>query len=230
MPSLTNYDKYLLTRPLFATFAREKSGIPIMRKNSIPEETFSSVSLINISNLTKKTAKRNGLITTFVADNVLNRLWNNPLDKVWLFKRCFAMMTPDFSVEPNMDTPTIRNNIYRNRWLGCTWQQYGVLTIPTISWATSETYNLCFSGVEKGSIVAISTLGCKTNTTLFLPGYKVMMRIINPPIVIVFGGVIKGMFGNLVPFDYSENFAADTKYEQLHFFEPKRSLLIKEGN
>ena len=33
--------------------------------------------------------------------------------------------------------------------------------IPTISWSGARSYEFCFDGVEKGSIVAVGMIGCK---------------------------------------------------------------------
>lgn len=84
-------------------------------------------------------------------------------------------------------------NVYRNRFIGAFWQSNGINVIPTISWANSDTYFICFSGVEKGSIVAISTLSAKTSTKLFMKGYKEMLRTIKPRKIICYGEYIDGM-------------------------------------
>ena len=67
-----------------------------------------------------------------------------------------------------MNINDIRFNVYRNRWIGCMLQEKGYKVIPTIQWALEDTYDICFSGVEKGSVIIISTLGCIHNKDTFI--------------------------------------------------------------
>ena len=59
-------------------------------------------------------------------------------------------------------------NVAKNRWVGAFWQEHGLIVIPTISWGKPSTFDYCFDGDEEGSIVAISTLGCKNAKRDFL--------------------------------------------------------------
>ena len=51
---------------------------------------------------------------------------------------------------------------------------------------TPSTFDYCFDGVEEGSIVAISTLGCKKAKRNFLVGYEEMKKRIRPIAIICF--------------------------------------------
>ena len=106
---MTNYDLYLVTRPLFAKFERE-NGIPVVRNIHLNVENCKS---INFSNLAK--ADHNSLVLMFHHDKKLNVLWNDPLKFVRKFKDCSAVLTPDFTVQSGMDLELIRMNIYKNR-------------------------------------------------------------------------------------------------------------------
>ena len=48
-------------------------------------------------------------------------------------------------------------NIFRNRWCGAYWASKGIRVIPSVNWGDESTFDFCFDGVEKGSIVAVST-------------------------------------------------------------------------
>lgn len=226
---MTNYEKYLVTRPLFARFDYE-NDIPVIRKQNIKQESLEKGSPLNFSNLAK--FKSNSIILTFHHDKRLNALWNNPLNYVRKFKNCLAVLTPDFTVQPGMDIELIRMNIYKNRWLGCTWQQYGVDVIPTISWAGPETYDICFSGITPKSIVAISTIGCQKDNEkkAFLDGYNELLRRKEPSLILVYGSLIDGMKGRILPIEYREGFGLEEKYEQVSLFDLSRILDVKEGD
>ena len=222
---MTNYDAYLVTRPLFAKFDRE-NGMPVIKKKNPKQMNIEQGKFLNLSNLKK--ANENSIILTFVDDNKLNRLWNNPLNYVSKFRGCLAVITPDFTIQKKMDLPLISSNVYKNRWLGCTYQQYGINVIPSISWAGKETYDICFSGFETNSIVAISTIGCrgKSERKVFLEDYNELLKRKSPSLVICYGGIIRGMSGRILPVEYKEGFS-NRKYEYTPLFEMSKILDLK---
>ena len=127
-----------------------------------------------------------------------------------------------------MNMNDIRHNVYMNRWLGVTWQNYGVSIIPTIGWAGKHTYDVCLSGVEFGTPVVISTLGCQTHKKDFLDGFNEMKKRINPSIIIVFGDMIDGMTGRFLHFKYIDSF--NKKNRQQPFKGMLGVFEIKEDN
>ena len=139
-----------------------------------------------------------------------------------------AICTPDFSINQKMDINRIRNNIYKNRWLGCTWQDNGCIALPTMSWTTQETYDLCFSGIEQGGIVVISTLGVKENLPIFIAGLEEMKRRIHPEIIIVYGDMKEEMTGKFINFKYEEAFNKNKYYKQQRLFNVSPVFEIKE--
>lgn len=137
-------------------------------------------------------------------------LWNQPLKRIPLFQTCAAVATPDFSAYTSMNPNEIRHNVYKARWLGRTWQNYGCIVLPTVGWADAQTYDVCFSGIEQGSPVVISTLGCTRNTESFLTGFNEMKKRLMPSIIIVYGCMIKGMSGKFIHFNYQDSFATNS--------------------
>ena len=114
------------------------------------------------------------------------------------------------------------------RWLGVTWQNYNCVVLPTVGWADPNTFDICFSGLEYGSVVVISTLGCKDNSEVFLRGFKELKARVNPPLIIVFGNMIKGMTGTFLNFGYTEAFSQPDCYEQLRFEGISKIFTIRE--
>lgn len=222
---MDNYEAYLVNRPLFSKFDRE-NGIPVIRKNNPKLINIEQGKFLNFSNLKK--VNENSIVLTFIDDKKLNRLWNNPLNYVSKFRKCMAVISPDFTIQKKMDPPLVTANIYKNRWLGCTYQQYGVNVIPSISWADKETYDICFSGFESNSIVAVSTIGCRgeSERKVFLDGYNELLKRKSPSLVICYGGVISGMTGKILPVEYKEGFD-NKKYEYIPLFEISKVLDLK---
>ncbi len=78
----------------------------------------------------------------------------------------------------------------------------GLTVIPTVSWSTPRSFEFCFDGIEKGSIVAVGTLGCKNNKRNFMRGYNEMLERIKPSKIIVFDKPFPEMTGEIVYVDY----------------------------
>lgn len=96
-------------------------------------------------------------------------------------------------------------NVYKNRWLGAYWQSKGLTVIPTVSWSLAQSFEFCFDGIEKGSIVAVSTVGCLKSRLNFLRGYNELLNRIEPEKVICYGKIFKEMDGNIISVPYNRN-------------------------
>lgn len=223
-----NYIYYLVTRPLFSKFKRENDQ-PVVRSLNVSESELEKGEPLNFTNIAK--CKSNSIITMFHDDYKINCLWNNPLKYVRKFKNCLAVLTPDYTIQDGMDIEMIRMNTYRNRWLGCTWQQYGVNVIVTASWAGPETYDICFSGITYGAIVAVSTIGClgDKERKMFLDGYKELLKRKKPSLILVYGTLIDGMEGKILPIDYKDGFSSNNRYVQIPLIELSKIITLEDG-
>lgn len=67
-------------------------------------------------------------------------------------------------------------NTFRSRWCGAYLQSKGIKVIPTVAWGEPNTFWFCFDGIEKGSIVAVSTLGVRKEKALFMQGYNELVQ------------------------------------------------------
>lgn len=86
--------------------------------------------------------------------------------------------------------------------------QQGLRVVPTVNWGTKESFDFCFSGIEKGSIVAVSTYmfhehgNHADQKELFLNGYRELLKRIEPEYVICYSEPFPEMEGNLIYIDY----------------------------
>lgn len=223
---LSEYEKYKVIRPIIGECEYDRFNMPIIRKTDYSEHEWNKLSAIGIKSASPRTADKNTLVIMHAYDKELLRLWNNPLNKIGLFHGFAAVATPDFSFYPPMNENEIRHNVYMSRWLGVTWQNYNCNVLPTIGWALPDTYDICFSGIEYGSVVIISTLGCSEYKEAFLDGFNEMKRRINPPLIIVVGDMIEGMTGTFLNYKYTDTFAP--KYKQLEIDGLLKVFTIKE--
>lgn len=95
-------------------------------------------------------------------------------------------------------------NTFRSRWCGAFLQANGVKVIPTLAWGGPETFWFCFDGIEQNAVVAVSTIGVRTEKDLFLQGYNEMLRRLKPSKVICYGKPFDEMKGNIIEVDYAK--------------------------
>ena len=105
-------------------------------------------------------------------------------------KQFGVVLAPDFSLYTDFPRVAQIWNVYRSRWLACYWIENGVNVIPTITWGDESSFDFCFEGVPKHSIVAISGMGSRKAKTkeAYLKGFKEMVRRLEPQTIIVYGG------------------------------------------
>ena len=151
-------------------------------------------------NYAKTKKDKNTGIHFFVDDYQFERVWNNPEKYVGILADYDCILSPDFSLYMDMPMPMKIWNVYRSRQVGAYYQSRGLRVIPTISWAEKETFEFCFKGIPKESIVAISTIGVKQNEDarkIWEDGVAEMIRQIEPSTIIVYGGKLEFDYGDI---------------------------------
>lgn len=145
-------------------------------------------------NYAKSSEDKNKGIHFFLDDYQFERLWNSPEDYVELLSEYDCIFSPDFSLYMDMPFAMKIWNVYRSRLIGQFYQQQGINVIPTISWAEAETFEFCFDGIPKGSIVAVSTIGVKRENDayeIWKNGMDAMIEKIEPSTILVYGGEVE---------------------------------------
>lgn len=137
----------------------------------------------------------------FVDDYQFNRLWTNPDAYLEKLRRFQYVFTPDFS--PYADFPKAVQvfNHFRKHWIGAYLQENGVRVIPTVTWSYPPSYDFCFDGEPKNSVVAISSVGCmksKRNKQMLIDGYNEMVKRLEPSCIIFYGMVPDECTGNII--------------------------------
>lgn len=129
----------------------------------------------------------------FVDDYQFVRVWNSPDKYIPLLKRFAAVLAPDFSTYTDMPRAMQIYNHYRKHWVARYLTDSGITVIPTISWSTPDSYEWCFEGEPRNSVVAISTVGCMKRDAreLFFMGFDEMKRRLCPTKIICYGAEIE---------------------------------------
>ena len=148
-----------------------------------------------------KSSKEKGVgIHFYVDDYQFERVWNAPEKYIDILCEYDCILSPDFSLYMDMPMPMKIWNIYRSRQIGAYYQNQGIRVIPTISWAEEETFEFCFQGIPKGSIVSVSTIGVKQDEDameIWESGMREMIRVIEPSTILVYGGKLDFDYGDI---------------------------------
>ena len=95
----------------------------------------------------------------FIHDYQFERIWQRPIRYAEVLKKFEFCLTPTFSLYGDMPKALKIYNVYRNRWCGRFWQDFGIRAIPALVWTYQEDLDYCLLGIPKHSTIAISTMG-----------------------------------------------------------------------
>ena len=157
-------------------------------------------------NYAKTNANKNVGVHFYVDDYQFERVWNYPEKYVDVLLEYDCILSPDFSLYMDMPMPMKIWNVYRSRQIGAFYQSMGIKVIPTLSWAEAETFEFCFRGIPKGSIVSVSTVGVKNSEeamAIWSDGMKEAIKQIEPSMVLEYGGDIGFDYGDISVKRYS---------------------------
>lgn len=126
----------------------------------------------------------------FEDDYRFERIWRQPRRYLPLLKAYGGAVAPDFSVYRDMPLVQQMYNVFRSRCLGYWWSRQGITVVPNVRWGDARTYEFCFDGIPKHSVVAVGTHGCVRSAIdkrYFSEGFEAMLDRVSPTTVIVYG-------------------------------------------
>ena len=187
-------DSYNLDLIDFENSTNDFWQMPVIQNdNFIPDDIIGF-------NYAKSSKDKNVGIHFYLDDYQFERIWNKPEDYVDILKQYECILSPDFSLYMDMPMPMKIWNIYRSRLIGQYYQSQGIKVIPTLSWAEEETFEFCFEGIPKGSIVSISTIGVKKNKEalkIWKTGVDELIKRIEPSTILIYGGKLDYDYGDI---------------------------------
>ena len=190
-----------------------------MPKIKNEEVDLENIELVGYDKLSS--SKDNQIVHFFLDDYKFEVMWNDPLPRAQRLKSHKAVLAPNFSVYTEMPMAMKIYNTFRSRWCGAYLQSNGVKVIPTLAWGGPETFWFCFDGIPKNSVVAVSTVGVRTEKDLFMQGYNEMLRRIKPSKIICYGKSFEDMKGDIIEIDYTKTNNLDKTADTSHSFIKK---------
>ena len=136
----------------------------------------------------------------FLHDYQFERVWKYPDRYIDVLKKFAFVLSPDFSPYADMPKALKVYNVYRNRWCGRFWQEYGIKVIPTVTWSSQDTLEYCMDGIPKYSTIAISTMGEGrwAKWSQLRKNWDYIMQTLEPETVLLYGKDLKELKGNVV--------------------------------
>ncbi len=202
MTSIEMRGNALFRRNEFATVGQWQ--IPLIERQDIDLENVDLISYSDIR-FNDNVHNRNKGVHFFVDDYRFEGVYRNPEKSLGRLSQYKFLLTPDYSTYSDMNYWRQIESVAHNRWVGAFWQDQGQIVIPTISWSDERSFDFCFDGIEKHSIVAVGMIGCRRCKVEFIRGYNEMLNRIEPDAIICFGNPFKEMEGRIIPIDYCKS-------------------------
>ena len=143
-------------------------------------------------NFAMSAKEKNKGVHFFIHDYQFERVWSNPDRYCEILSKFPYVLSPDFSLYSDMPLVMQMWKHYQKQWMGSYMQSFGINVIPTIAWSDERSYEFCFLGCPKNSIVAVSSVGTQKNNEFkegFLKGFNMMIEKLNPTTVLLFGKI-----------------------------------------
>ncbi len=147
-----------------------------------------------------------GYVHFYLHDSRYGDILKNPKKYDSILGKFDGIVTPDPTIIIGRSRCLHVMATYYNRAIGCYEQRRGLPVVPNVRWGDPSTYEFCFLGIPKHSIVAISTHGAiardvKTGSLLrryFKMGLDEMLVQLEPSDVLVYGFMPSDIFGDCI--------------------------------
>ncbi|MCM1523377.1 MAG: DUF4417 domain-containing protein [Ruminococcus sp.] len=179
-----------------------KWDIPAIKKQTVPLDNLRLIPCSDTRSGDKPENRACG-VHFFVDDYRFTSIYNYPERSLKKFSQYAFLLTPDYSAYNEMDHWRQLESVAHSRWVGAFWQSKGLTVIPSVTWSDARSCSFCFDGIEKNSVVAVATIGCKSSRLSFMRGYNAMLERIEPSAVICCGKPFPEMDGSLIEVPYS---------------------------
>lgn len=132
-----------------------------------------------------------GAVHFFLNDHQFESVWRRPVQTLTGLKNTWSVaLGPDFSLF--YDCPLVMQlwNTYRSRWVARWWVENGLTVIPTVAWASPDSWEFCFLGLPSRSVLSVSVVGTKKDPIgelAFLLGFEEMLKRLKPSAVLCYG-------------------------------------------
>ena len=214
-----------------------KWHIPDVPKFEIKEGDFDDLRMIGFDKAKTDETHFHRIVHFYLYDYKFESVWKKPSDYTEKLNKFKAILTPDFSMYLEMHPLEKLHNVFRNRWIGAYYASKGLRVIPSVSWGDEDTFDYCFEGITKNSVVSVSTYMVSEHgrtpaqKDFFLKGYNELLRRIEPECILCYSDPFPEMEGNIITVDYEQSswkhMNEDAKKSSCMFQNPRYDDIIK---
>lgn len=198
-----------------------KYGIPQLKKfTGIVPKKF-----ITLDELSDCGSPNTGILG-FSYDSKLDEVANNLEKYVPKLLHYSCVGEFDFSMKIGAPYATIVASAFRSHCIAYHLQECGCPIIPTMKWADSTSFEVCFKGYEKGGAVLISTMGIlgdERSHMYFINGFNEMLKQVSPDAIIIYGEV-KDWIEKLIPSQLTAYFFSNEHINRMRNYGRKRCV------
>lgn len=162
----------------------------------------------------------------FEYDDILERLWNNPLRYYAIMAKFKCVCEPDFSLKIGTPLGLQIANCFRRHVLAYSMQENGINMLPCPSWSDARSLDFCFDGYSKGGAIAVSTVGTlrdERSRYYFELGFKRMLSILSPDTLLLYGDV-DDRIRSLMPIELDVRYFENPNFARMRNYGRKRCI------
>lgn len=134
-------------------------------------------------------------------DGKRTSIWLYPQKALSIIRHYSGIFAPDFSTNADFPIPLKVWNFYRMNAFGYWIGSLGIPVISNCRWGTEETWDYCFDGNPRNSIVSIGSVASGIrrlrNRPLFEAGLFEMVKVLRPHTIVVYGSANYRFFDTL---------------------------------
>lgn len=126
----------------------------------------------------------------FLGDYLFERTWSKLNQTAEFLEQYKLVLSPDFSLYTDMPKVLQLFNHYKKMYVSKFWQDMGLKVVPVACWSDELSFEFCFEGMPKNSLIAISSVGImknKENRHAFELGYAKMLEMLEPKQILWYG-------------------------------------------
>lgn len=182
-----------------ATFSINDIPLCPTTATKIPEKLIGYDEAKRIHKKMMRAGKKDYHINAFIHFYIDDSKFDGKKSSFWLYPERVleiithfdGMITPDPSTYADFPDPLKRFNYYRMNAFGFWIASKGYSVISNVRWNTPDTWDYCFDGNPKNSMLCIGTVASslkyKANYDMFAAGLFKMVNVLSPHTILIYG-------------------------------------------
>lgn len=147
-----------------------------------------------------RSSNLDSMVILYLTDNRFASRLTHPWDYTLTLSKFAGVIGPDLSQYIDMDYALRISNCYWNKAITAYWQQHNVNMYPNVTWSLPDSYEYSVAGMPIGSVIAINSMGILKyhfSKGLWLKGYRFMVEVLQPILILRYGPKIPGEYEDL---------------------------------